>query len=352
MATLTSLFLVLSLASALSQKSPIWTAEMARKWYNHQAWLTGANFLPSTAVNQLEMWQAATFDTATIDRELGLAQDIGFNTLRVFLHHVAWQEDPAGFKARIGQFLVICHRRHIKPLFVFFDDCWNDTYQAGPQPAPHTGIHNSGWLQDPGAALYREPLLSDTLEAYVKDILTTFRHDRRILLWDLYNEPGHNHHLTESLALLKRVFEWARAVRPDQPVTAGLWIEIPLFREFNDFQLANSDVITYHSYGDSAEHLQRIDSLMPYGRPMICTEYMARKRNSRFCNIMPLLKARHIGAINWGLVTGKSNTRYAWDDPHPDGSEPALWFHDIFWSDGRPYDPAEIDCILSLRNDR
>jgi endo-1,4-beta-mannosidase len=324
----------------------VWTAEKAKTWYAQHPWLTGANYIPQTAINQLEMWQAETFDPATIDNELGWAQSIGFNTLRVFLHSVAWKEDPEGFKGRMDKFLQIAASHHIQPLFVFFDDCWLKVPSPGLQPAPNPGIHNSGWVQDPG-----QPASSDSsnfpgLEKYVKDVLTSFAHDKRILLWDLYNEPGNNGKKDSTLPLLTKVFEWARAVNPDQPVSAGLWSWD--LEKLNAFQVANSDVLTYHCYDDLEKHQRVVQLLKASGKPLICTEYMARTRNSRFATILPMLKREHVGAINWGFVDGKTNTIYAWDTPLPDGSQPVEWFHDIFHKDGKAYRDDEVELIRKL----
>jgi len=324
----------------------VWSKTKANEWYAKKGWLRGSNFIPSSAINQLEMWQAATFDPKTIDRELGYAESIGLNAMRVFLHHVAWQEDHEGFKNRMKQYLSIADKHHIGTIFVIFDDCWNDNYHAGKQPAPRTGVHNSGWIRDPGTLYQTEPLLGDTLERYVKDLLTTFKHDRRILLWDLYNEPGNSDYGNKTLPLLTKEFSWGRQVNPDQPLSAGLWSD--KLTELNTYQLANSDVITYHNYDKEPEHAKAIDTLKPYGRPLICTEYMARTRGSLFSNIMPLLKRENVGAINWGLVAGKTNTMYAWDTPMPDGEEPKVWFHDIFRKDGTPYSKSEVKLIKSL----
>jgi hypothetical protein len=334
--------------SACAAQRPVWTAAKANSWYAGKGWLRGCDFIPSTAINQLEMWQAATFDPAGIDRELGYAESIGLNCMRVFLHHVAWQEDTAGFKQRVDSYLGIAAKHHISTIFVFFDDCWNATYHAGPQPAPKIGIHNSGWLRDPGKLYYDEPGLVDTLQNYIKDILKTFGHDPRILLWDLYNEPGNSDYGDKSFVLLEQIFTWGREVGPDQPLSAGVW-NIKL-QDLNAFQLSHSDVITYHDYEGPEAHLRCIDSLRKFGRPLICTEYMARLRGSTFFNIMPLLKKEDVAAINWGLVTGKTNTKYAWDTPMRDGAEPKVWFHDIFRADGTPFDPKEVDFIRSLTN--
>lgn len=326
----------------------VWSADKANAWYAQHDWITGANFLPSNAINQLEMWQAATFDTATISRELGWAKDIGFNTMRVYLHSVAWKQDPEGFKNRMDQYLNVANRHGIKTLFVFFDDCWNPVPKPGVQPEPKPGVHNSGWVQDPGQPMSNDTTLFPELERYVTDVMTRFKSDKRILLWDLYNEPGNSGKRDSSLPLVKAVFRWARAVNPEQPVSVGLWAWD--LENLNAFQLQNSDVITYHNYEDLPWHQRTIELLKASGKPLICTEYMARTRNSRFSTILPLLKKHNIGAINWGFVAGKSNTIYAWDTPIPSGDQPIEWFHDIFFPNGTPYRQDEVNLIKKLND--
>jgi hypothetical protein len=325
------------------QERAVWPKEKAWSWYKTRGWLRGCDFIPSTAINQLEMWQEETFDTATINRELGYAESIGFNCVRVYLHHLAWQIDSSGFKERMKTYLDIAGGHHIKTIFVIFDDVWNDTYHAGKQPDPKPGIHNSGWVQDPGKLIYDSPAVMSLLERYVKDIMTTLKDDDRILLWDLYNEPGNSKYENKSMPLLKNAYTWGRQINPSQPLSAGVWS--PQLKDLNKLQLAESDVITYHDYNEPKQHLATIDTLKKYDRPLLCTEYMARLRNSTFFNIMPILKKNKIAAINWGLVDGKTNTKYAWDAPIPSGDEPKLWFHDIFHKDGTPYKKQEVDFI-------
>jgi hypothetical protein len=325
-------------------KSQRWTEEKANNWLVTNGWLRGCNFIPSTAINQLEMWQAGTFDTATINRELGYAESIGFNVMRVFLHHKAWIQDKAGFINRIDQYLTIASNHNIKTIFVFFDDCWNGTGVIGKQPLPKPGIHNSGWLQDPGQEESADTNYFSVLEKYVKDIMNHFANDDRIVLWDLYNEPGNSNKADTSLNLLKSVFSWARNTKITQPVTSGVWNQT--LKNINKFQLKNSDIITYHNYGPDSSMRAVIDTLQAYHRPLLCTEYMARTNGSTFNNILPLLKKENVGAINWGLVKGKTNTIYSWSDKsHTDGSEPEIWFHDIFRPDGTPFSKEEIDLI-------
>ncbi|GAB3908359.1 glycoside hydrolase family 2 TIM barrel-domain containing protein [Mucilaginibacter boryungensis] len=340
---------LLALLSVLSLRAQSrWSAEQANNWYKQQQWPRGCNYQPSSAVNQLEMFQAATFAPQTIDRELGWAQELGFNAMRVFLHHIAWTSDKDGFKKRLNQYLDISARHGIKTILVFFDDCWNDEYHAGKQPEPKTGIHNSGWVRDPGTAIRNNPDSLKMLESYVKDIMIMLKDDKRVLLWDLYNEPGNNQYFNNSLPLLKSVFSWAKEVNPSQPISAGVWNWGDKFTELNKFQLENSDVITYHNYGYIDAHMKKIAELQKYGRPLICTEYMARKNGSLFQTIMPMLKKEKIGAINWGFISGKTNTIYAWGTPMPDGKEPELWFHDILRKDGTPFSEVEVNTIKAL----
>jgi hypothetical protein len=324
-----------------------WTKEMAWAWFEENGWRSGCNFQPSTAVNQLEMWQEETFDPVTIHRELGWAEDLGFTLLRVYLHSYAWKQDPGGFKERLHQFLEIADGHGMGTMMVFFDDCWNEVAQSGPQPEPLTGIHNSRWVQDPSVDLRQDTTaLFPWLEVYVRDILNTFRDDRRILVWDLYNEPGNSNHQNSSLPLLKKIFLWAREVNPSQPLTCGIWrLDLD---ELNEFQTTHSDIISYHNYQDPDRHRVWIHLLKTHGRPMICSEYLARHYDSRFQNILPLLKEQHVWAINWGLVAGKTNTIYPWNEPMPEGGEPEIWFTDILRRDGTAFDKEETTLIRQL----
>lgn len=341
---LCSLLLFISLWAqiALAQR---WTAQQANAWYKKQPFLVGANFIPSTAINQLEMWQAETFDPATIDRELGYAESIGMNIMRVFLHNMVWEQDAEGFKKRIDQFLQIADKHHIKIMFVLFDSCWNDDPKLGTQPAPIPGKHNSGWVRGPGTKRLFDSRTWGGLEQYTKGVIAAFGKDNRVLVWDLFNEPSNNGYNDAVLPLLTKTFAWAQAVRPAQPITAGWWHDHPLS---NDLMLGQSDIITFHNYTEAPKLEAQILDLQKLGRPLICTEYMARTRNSTFETCLPVFKKYKVGAINWGLVKGKTNTIYAWDTPMPGGEEPKVWFHDIFRPDGSVFDPKETAIIKKL----
>lgn len=314
-----------------------WTAAQANAWYDSLPWLLGCNFIPSNAINQLEMWQADTFDPDAIDRELSWAAGLGMNTVRTYLHNLAWSIDRDGFLARVDQFLAIAAAHGIRPALVIFDDCWNADPQPGPQPAPKPGVHNSGWVQSPGIDIVNDPSRWTGLDDYVQDVVGRFAEDKRVLFWDLYNEPGNNKQGPQSLPLVKAVFDWARAASPSQPLTVGLWFKQD---DLNAFQLEASDVVSFHNYMDAAHLEAEIRDLSQYGRPLICTEWL-RRGHSEVVDCLPVLHREKVGAYNWGLVSGKTQTIYAWDTPLGDG-EPEVWFHDLLRADGTPYRKEEV----------
>lgn len=333
-----------------------WSEARANEWILKQPWLVGCNFIPSNAINQLEMWQSDTFDPVLINRELALAESIGFNTVRTYLHDLAWQVDPDGFKQRINEFLKIANDHSIRPILVFFDDCWNENPTIGQQPAPKLRTHNSGWVKSPGLKMVNSnPSAWNGLKDYVMDILESFAGDERILLWDLYNEPGNSGNGIKSLPLLKSVFDWAREVNPSQPLSSGVWWKK---KEFVDFQLGASDVITFHNYEPASHLQQQIAELRKENRPLICTEWMARTRGSMVQTNLPIFASEKVGCLNWGLVAGKTNTIYPWqknlryllqNNWFKNGSiEPKVWFHDLFRKDGSAFDPKEIELFKKL----
>jgi hypothetical protein len=343
-----------------------WPAAKAQSWYAAQPWILGSNYVPYDAINQLEMWQAATFDPKRIDLEFGWAQSLGMNTMRVFLHNLLWEQDPRGFKQHVRIFLRIAAQHHIKPIFVLFDSCWDPDPRLGPQHSPIPGVHNSGWVQAPGAKVLDDPSQYGRLEAYVKDIVGTFGKDRRVLAWDVWNEPdnsgGGNYDAAEPkdkfqrvAALLPQVFAWARSAHPIQPLTSGLWHGPDWSRPADlnaveKTQLADSDVITFHDYDWPEAFLERITQLESYGRPILCTEYMARGAGSTFDGVLPVGKRMNVGMISWGFVNGKTQTNLPWDSwqrPYVN-TQPMIWFHDILHPDGTPYREREVEILRAL----
>ena len=361
-----AVLMAVTASSVASAQSARWPEQKANAWYAQQPWLVGSNFVPKSAINQLEMWQEATFDPLEIDKELTWAEAIGMNTMRVFLHDLLWQQDSTGFRRRIDRFLALASRHHIRPIFVLFDSCWDPLPHLGPQHPPVPGVHNSGWVQSPGAAALADARQYPRLKAYVQGVVGSFARDDRVLAWDVWNEPGADNagsypkqELRDKIArvtmLLPRAFEWAREANPMQPLTSGVWAVDTLpegasLGELQEIQLRESDIITFHNSSWPEYYQREVAWLKKYNRPVICTEYMARSVGSTFDALLPIAKRESVGMINWGFVAGKTQTYLPWDSwRHPYVlDEPAVWFHEVLRPDGRPYRQAEVDLLRQL----
>ncbi len=343
-----------------------WDKDRAWAWSRSLPWLVGCNFLPSNAVNQLEMWQADTFDEKQIAREIGWLSSTGMNSVRVFLHDLVWEQDALGFLNRIDKFLGLARRHRIGVMPVFFDGVWHPFPTPGRQREPEPGVHNSFWLQSPGVAVLRDSGKFSRLKAYVTGVIGHFRDDARIHLWDLWNEPENpntgnygprdiprEEKAKIVLPLLAKTFLWARSARPVQPLTSGVWVgdwsSDEKLEPLHRLQLLTSDVISFHRYASLVGTRISVGFLKRFGRPLVCTEYMARGVGSTFRAILPYFRRERIAAYSWGSVAGKSQTIYPWDswqNPYP--PEPPLWFHDIFRANGTPYDQKEVELIRKL----
>jgi len=344
-------FLLLSTSTAAPAQQ--WTEARANAWYAQQPWLVGSNYIPTNAINELEMWQADTFDPQQIDKELGWAEGLGMNTMRVFLHDLLWQQDSAGFTRRIDTFLAIADKHHIHPIFVLFDSCWEAAPKLGPQHPPIPGVHNSGWVQSPGEPALKDASQRPRLKQYVVGVVGAFANDKRIVAWDVWNEPADK---KEVIDLLPQVFAWAREAKPSQPLTSGIFQGnfVPNGKEkptpVTEIQAAQSDVISFHNYSWPEDFEKEVVGLQQYHRPLICTEYMARSAGSTFDTVLPIAKKYRVAAINWGFVLGKTQTNLPWDSwerPYVK-SQPTIWFHDIFRPDGTPYREREVEIIREL----
>jgi hypothetical protein len=342
-----------------------WPAEKAQDWMAQNSWLVGCNYIPSNAINQLEMWQAETFSPELINKELGWAASLGFNTIRVFLHNLAWDQDPEGFLARIDTFLDIAYSHNIRTMLVLFDAVWDPFPKLGAQPQPKHNVHNSGWVQCPGYDVLNNPDSYDSLHSFVHGVVSHFKNDERVLIWDLYNEPDNMniasykdddyvmHKAELSMALLKKTINWVRVINPVQPITMAPWQNDwscdTKITALDNYMFSHSDIVSFHCYEDREGTEKRIKDILRYGRPMLCTEYMARPFDSTFQDILPLFQQYGIGAYNWGFVAGKSQTHCPWDSWQIRyENEPELWFHDIFRENGEPYIQEEVDFLKSL----
>ena len=350
-------FLVLALiTSTVAEARDRWTAVHANDWYAAQPWMIGVNYIPADADNELEMWQSATFNPARIDMELGWAENLGMNVVRVFLHDLLWEQDPVGFRQRVDKFLAISSKHHIRVLLVLFDSCWESEPHLGPQNPPIPGIHNSRWAQSPGLTALRDKSQEARLERYVKGIIGAFSNDQRVLGWDVWNEPGAEkpEDAARVVDLMTKAFAWARAANPSQPLTSPLvggadskcTKDLPTTIERT--QLAQSDVLSFHNYSWPESFAADAARLRAQGRPVLCSEYLARGAGSTFDAILPIAKRQNIAMFSWGLVDGKTQTRLPWDSwsvPYTSGREPVVWHHDVLHGDGTPYRIAEAAMI-------
>jgi len=355
-----------------SLKEVRWSQERAWQWHKEYGWMIGSNFNPSTSINQLEFWQEDTYDPETIERELEWSAELGMNTHRVYLHNLLWDQDSLGFIKRIENYLDISEAKGIKTLLVLLDDCWHPAPKLGKQPEPMPFVHNSWWVQAPGSAILGDSSRHNEVKNYIKGVISHFAEDERVIGWDIYNEPGnvaptqkgHNEFAIKgdkdiyTLSLIRKAFKWAREVNPSQPLTSSIWktwekdedwSKLDDLSDLSRFIVSNSDIISFHTYGDIKEMELRVGQLETYNRPIMCTEYLARGQGSTFQAMLPLLKEKKIAAINWGFVSGKTNTIFPWSSWDIDfTAPPEVWHHDIYMPDKTPYDQEEIDFIKEI----
>ncbi len=351
-----------------------WTESEAREWWNARPWVCGFNYLPSSAVNFIEMWHGESFDMPTIERELGWAAEIGFNAVRVNLPFLGWRHDRDGLIGRLDRFMGAAAARGIDTVPVLFDDCGFGGEEPvwGPQPAAVPGIHNSRAVASPGREAVLDHALRPALEAYVRDVVGQFRADGRVLYWDLYNEPGNRMDFDrtayaqfdaaledQALSLMESCFTWARDAAPDQPVAVAAWTTPLPGQDAHPYQTAIdraslrlSDLVTFHAYWNRDRVERFINYLEVLDRPIICSEWMARAVDSRISDQLGLFHDRGVGCFQWGLVKGRTQTWLPWPDDlvraHGGTPDRDVWFHDLLHEDGSPYDAAEVETVRRL----
>ena len=332
----------------------VWSKKQAWDWYRDRPWIRGYNFMPSNVVNTTELWQPKTFDEEIISRELVWGRDLGFNSLRVFLQYFVWENDPEGFKALFGRFLTLAADHGFSVMPILFDDCaFGDPPVSEPflgqQKEPTPGMILPCWTPSPGHSRVTDQSGWWQLETYVKDLVKTYGQDPRIVVWDMYNEPGNRNMGAKSLPLLEASFGWARAVEPMQPLTSGIWAEASDLEKVSTAQAELSDVISFHMYADKDKLAQEIERCMKFGRPVLCTEWMARPLGGNWQTDFSLLFEKGVGSYHWGLVNGRTQAQFPWwNQPGDEVDAERGWFHDLLHEDGTPYRPEEISFIRTF----
>ena len=325
-----------------------WSAERAEAWAKKNPWWCGVNYIPANAINYTEMWDKTGFSPEVIRKEFELLMGLGMNCVRFVMQYKVYEDDPEWFLNTLDRFLALCEAAKVRAMPIFFDDCAfgvNTDPTIGRQPEPLPGWYAWAWSPSPGHTMVVDEREHVNLEKYVKAVMSRFRDDPRIFLWDLYNEPTNSRLGQRSFPLLRKVFKWAREVNPSQPITSGTFNGD---KALNAILLENSDVVTFHCYANADATAARIKEMLAYGRPVICTEWMNRTRNSTVKDCLKLFADANVGCVAWGLVNGKTQTHLPWGHRPEKLPYNGVWQHDFYHGDFTPYDQSEIDLIRSF----
>jgi len=324
----------LAAVALLACRTPAAEPVQTRGW-------VGSNYTPAYAVNAVQLWH--DFRAETIEKELAAAQKhFGLTTLRVYLHNIPYEAEKEAFLARIDAFLTVCDRRGIRPGFVFFCDCWNRKGVHLESQPPVKGRHNGRWAACPQQR-HRTDEHLPRLKAYVQDVIAAHRRDKRVLWWEIYNEP--NRRNAYSTRLRKAAYAWAKEPAPLQPVIS-CW---------DDNEA--TDIVDAHNYRADFGAWDRQTDLNPE-KGALFTEagsrwYAPRPSNGEPVEIIDWLKGRRDAGkyvpgvyLCWELMVGNSNCRWYWGtkDNTP---EPTIPWCGLLWPDGTPVSLAEAEAVRS-----
>ena len=339
------LLLVIANTSMLAQQQAgRWPEQKIWDWYNRQPWYCGFNYIPGYAINYTAMWDKTSFNPTAIDKELALAEGLGLNCLRAVLQFAVYEDDPKYFLNTLDKFLAICNKHKIKFMPALFDDCvfgLEHDPKVGKQPEPLVGWYAWAWSPSPGHRLVIDSTKHHRIEKYVKAVMTRFKNDDRIFIWDLYNEPTNGGLGNTSLPLLSKVIKWAREVQPVQPITVGVWNGN---KRLNEMAISGSDIVSFHNYGKKADLVKHISDLKQYNRPLINTEWMNRGAGSVIEDNLTVFFSEKVGCMLWGLVNGKTQTDLPWGH-RPGDPASAVWQHDLYKKDFTPYSQKELGLL-------
>ncbi len=339
-----------------------WTRERAWEWYNSRPWIRGCNFMPSDCANRIDMWQEYGFEEhfSTADRELSWAEELGFNSMRIILEFDVWDMEHDAFMAHLERYLDLLDRHGMNAMLVLGNDCsvpkafwkratmgeqhYDNGYHGGKKVSPH------GALGELSYHTIDVPELRERYDGFVREIITKYARDERVLVWNLWNEPGNNRG-DLSLSYLEHVFEIAREIDPVQPLCADCFCDF--YSEgsvIGERAYELSDIISYHNYNDFNDNIAILERMRLEDRPMLNTEWLHRIQKNRVEEMYPLMYLEKIAAYNWGFVAGKYQTYEPWNgvwEKLEAGADldVTLWQHDLLRPSGRPYDPREIKLI-------
>jgi hypothetical protein len=276
--------------------------------------IRGANYVPSHASTSVAAW--ARYDADRIDRELGYAERLRLNSLRVFLQYVVYERDPADFLLKLEDFVVRCDRHGIRPLFVLFDSCFGEEPSLEKADSP-------AWVNNPGFSRLKQ---RDALERYVRDVVTPFRGDRRVLGWDVMNEPMADfHHVTRAerdaiWEFVRHFCGFVKQTDPTHPITVGEAVV-----EYLPKNAGHVDFLSVHSYAaDRDEFKKDLDLARHYGRscgkPVVVTECGNPGAGQKYEMVFDVLGKERLGFYFWELMIGKIQFQNMAGLIYPDGS--------------------------------
>ena len=362
-------------------KQEIW------EWYNKNPWLTGCNYVPSKSP-ELSIWQEDTYQEIlpTVQHELDIIQKLGMNTVRMGIPFNIWYHEKDKFFDRMDSILSLLDHHGITLMPILFNDCvnfgrpedisvpypkgkhnWDIGYHGGHARNQFSGIpeiskdpnlsKKDRFFSDKGWIYWDEEEYRPILLEYTHQIISRFRNDKRIIIWDIWNEPGNCNRGSLSVPYLKEAFQAAREEDPIQPLTAGVWEYPEHYGEDNSIDVDEigrlainlSDIVSFHCYSRFEKVKKVVNALEREGRPMLNTEWLNRILGNRIEDQLPFYRNKRIGSYLWGCVAGYSQHYLPWGNLLKDKSlDFTLWQHDLFRGDGKPYDPDEIKMIKDI----
>ncbi len=346
-----------------------WTEEKANEWYKTKGWLRGCNFIPSVCANRADMWQAYDCERhfAVAEKELKLCKEIGFNTIRIFLEFNVWLAEHDSFMANLERFITLADSLGISILMGLTSEAQlprGGSYipkKLGEQEYAW-GYHQGRWpLTEEQKALtpyhFAElPEVSEKFYEMVREVVGKYAQDNRIIVWNVYNEPGVVIR-ERAIPILERMFAECRALDPIQPLCADVYYSYYSYDKIETaaekVALDLSDIISFHSYMAYDLMVPQIKELKKLNRPIFMTEWLSRTSWSTVEDLYPLFYLENIACYCWGFVLGKTQTNEPWEDywNHFYSGDPKAkydfgrWMHDLFRPNYRPYIPEEIELI-------
>ena len=344
-----------------------WTKAEANSWYKKLGWLRGCNFIGSDCTNRLDMWQSYKQEEklATADRELALANKIGFNTVRLWVNFDVYYAEPEHYMGILEKYIALCDKHGQKVMLVlgYEEDLprgdvfipkkmGEQEYALGVHQGRIPLTQEQKKLEPHHYMQY--PEIREIFIEMVRRIVKKYRCDKRVFCWNVWNEPGIE--LKEdAIELIETLFEEVRALDPEQPLCADIWrgLEngVPCSKE-ETRALELSDVISFHSYSAYRWFLENLAELKKYDRPIFVTEWLHRINHNDVAEIYPLLYIENVANYCWGFVIGKTQTNEPWDamwEAYDRGEAQnydfTKWQHDLFRPNLRPYNPNEIELI-------